>query len=256
MEDKKARKAYVNGRMSLEEVTAFEAGLASNPALARELKAERLNHLVIHQLQKQHLKAHLESLEPAVASVSANSSRHIWMYAAIAATIALVVSLVIYASVNFSSQAIAKDYAALSVPSPPLERPGGEMERDPFNPEIAAYYQLLVTDRIDEAVIYLDSLVETGDIADNSVFFYQGYAHLRDGNYERAVNIFTPLAEQMEEEEALQYYLSLALLGAGKEEEARARLLKLEKDGNSYERLARQIIDSLDSAWRPVAVSF
>jgi len=94
------------------------------------------------------------------------------------------------------------------------------------------------------AVEKFEALVEVEKTAEN--YFYMGLANIETGNYEAALlSLNTTLNNFSTYKDQSKWYISMALLGADKEEEALSTLVSLYSNKGSYNLKSEKVLESL-----------
>lgn len=94
------------------------------------------------------------------------------------------------------------------------------------------------------AATNFEALVEEDKSATN--YFYMGLSHLEAGNYETAVKNLNAVMNNFSDLNApAKWYLSLALIANGAEEEAVGNLAKLTLENSAYKEKAKAVLKSL-----------
>ncbi|MFK7969059.1 MAG: tetratricopeptide repeat protein [Bacteroidia bacterium] len=242
--------AYLEGRMSPAEMTAFEDARNNDPQLDSEVKLTLLLRAGLAQERLDQQRATLKDLlkeQAPDSSISAPDQikggimRPMWRYAALAAGILLLAGLVWNYGFKQSQASPAELFASnYGIPSAPEQMGLSDSAESVLLLGHAAFN----AKQYSEAAAYYQQSVTLDIPAEKAPWLYLGIASVETGDIATAREAFTQAMNNQPERAA--WYLALLELKEGRVAEAKSRLDEIAKvNGHYYQTKAKSLLGEL-----------
>jgi hypothetical protein len=232
---------YFDNEMTEDEAQAFLERLKTDLELRHMFDRERL---LIKTVQYDAVKNNLlflKDLDRSLPAVSLQEKKISWLYYAAAATVTLLTVFGVYfynASTGSPEELYAENFQPYTNVFEPTER--GVSERS----ERARAFEQYDLANYQEAAILFSRLTENS--REPQLLLLLGNSNLAIGNTEEAIANFMAVIENSKElRSPALWYLSLAWLKAGNEQNAKETLNQLLADENPYSTRARELVNKL-----------
>lgn len=235
---------YFSNELDKGELKAFNERLKNDPEFNQEFQEIKEIKLAVKVEARKEIKSLFTDLEDDLNQKESTNNnqtamKKVYMVAASLMLIASVGYLVLTGNGKPSSQDVFTEYYQ------PYNNLNGQvrgearaasMSAEAYNAYYAGNYAL--------AAEKFEALVEVEKTAEN--YFYMGIANIEAGNYETAVkNLNTTLNNFTTYKDQSKWYLSMALLGADKEEEALSSLASLSSRRGAYKSRSSEVLEAM-----------
>lgn len=249
---------YLLKELSSDERRLFEEEVQANEELAMELELQRFELETIDQIEEDSLREKATQLKEQIAKedeavvrpINKKNNRRLF-FLAVAASITLVLGYFVFGLNDISSSdVIAKGYdsARLDYGNPNIK--SSTSSRQVFQSK----YIKILKDRdianMDEVITYFSDFSSGEDKDNEQARLNLGHAYLLANQFNHAISTFTKvetsaITTSVQIEEAT-FFKAMALLGNKQKSEAVSILKKLEKEGRSFDVLAKNSLGLIE----------
>ncbi|MCB0610598.1 MAG: hypothetical protein H6562_00845 [Lewinellaceae bacterium] len=229
---------YMTGAMNNDERRAFEEQMAGDPELAEAIRVEKWMQAAAADQEWIALRRQLQQADQRRAGTKRPFLRPVWIWTSAAAAILL---LAVWSILHIGRPASPPDYTAYFEPYPLVLQQRGETSDRPGLQE--AYR----SGDFQKAVPLLEQWAgqDPGDI---TPVFYLGIAQLADNHPEKATGYLQKAAaSETAFAEQAGWYLALAWLGSGRQEEAVTQLQAIIRARSYQWEKARELLAVIES---------
>ena len=178
---------YFQGQPSAQEKSEFEAKIAGDPVFADQvafyLSLKKASLEMLYEEKKSRFREIYNRQNVAVV----RPINRTWLITAVAASIVVIFAAIFFFVKPSTPDRLADEYIKNNLSALPVTM-GKE---DSLQKALNLYNQ----QKWNESVIYFEKIIQ-GDSANAEVLKYSGIAHLRTGNYDKALLLFRHLDEQ------------------------------------------------------------